>query len=647
MQHTIFARRLVGPLAWAAGLAALLWVALALPAGAQDLAGAAVQSGAPAVRDLRVTTFYTDRLELNWAPVTVTAPGGHYRIAVAAGFDGAPLLQATTPDLLTASYVVTGLAPGRTYYVSVRTFLPAHAGQPTDLTSAPALLAASTRADARVLVAVYFAADNDLSPYIRLIGERLARGTAANPNADVVFLADGDRDGDTVLWEIAGGTVTATNVVSAVWGTRELDTGDPAVLAWFLDYARTHYPADKTVVSLMGHGVALAPELAWIPPTAPGEPALPAQPGIPALPQGHDYTPADVTDGGYMSVADVGAVLAQVTDNGANPFDLLFFDQCFQGNLDILYEVRQAARVFVASPNYAWLVAPYAAYLPHFAPYATPEEMAQAVIQIYQLALNNLNPNAIFWVRSGDLPTIASAVSALGDALQTAVDAGEGMPIQQAALNSQFVDTTQCGRADLHLGPPDELLGAGSFASDLLRAFVPGDAFGVYTAASDLLSALDVVSSTHRIGHPYIDPTELWTYTDTLTILAPLHRDTPPPLTWRASIYRDTAPFNAIWMLDPAQTVIVSQTFAFVRDGRWDEFLEHWYTGPMTPTVGEWCNSRRRRWWWTIRRQPWPCRLLARAKQCSSPGRRRLAASRRCITCWHANRAASTRCWSQ
>ena len=117
------------------------------------------------------------------------------------------------------------------------------------------------------------------------------------------------------------------------------------MLAWFLDYARTHYPADKTVVSLMGHGVALAPDMAWIPPAAPGEPAQPPQPGIPALPQGHDYTPADVTDGGYMSVADVGAVLAQVTDNGANPFDLLFFDQCFQGNLDILYEVRQAARL--------------------------------------------------------------------------------------------------------------------------------------------------------------------------------------------------------------------------------------------------------------------------------------------------------------
>src|SRR5690606_39038287 len=35
---------------------------------------------------------------------------------------------------------------------------------------------------------------------------------------------------------------------------------------------------------------------------------------------------------------------------------------------------------------------------------------------------------------------------------------------------------------------------------------------------------------------------------------------------------------------------LITQPFAFVQDGRWDEFLAEWYTAPMTPTVGEWCN---------------------------------------------------------
>ena len=201
------------------GLAALLWVWLVLPACAQDLAGAAVQSGRR-LADLRVTIFYTDRLELTGL---LRPPP---RLVDTIGLPSPPgstERRCCRPRRRSVDCILCGdrPAPGRTYYVSVRNFLPAHAGQPTDLTSAPALLAASTRADARVLVAVYFAADNDLSPYIRLIRERLARGTAGNPNADVVFLADGDRVGDTVLWEIAGGTVTATNVVSAVWVTCE------------------------------------------------------------------------------------------------------------------------------------------------------------------------------------------------------------------------------------------------------------------------------------------------------------------------------------------------------------------------------------------------------------------------------------------
>jgi hypothetical protein len=49
-----------------------------------------------------------------------------------------------------------------------------------------------------------------------------------------------------------------------------------------------------------------------------------------------------------VSTADLGAALALATADGAAPLDVVFFDQCFQGNLDVLYEVRNAAAVFVA-----------------------------------------------------------------------------------------------------------------------------------------------------------------------------------------------------------------------------------------------------------------------------------------------------------
>lgn len=578
---------LPGLLAVAFGL--LLAAALHLPATAQ--AGSQAAAETPPPRDLHITQFFTDGFEVAWAPVTSTMAGGRYRLSVAERFDGMPVFRAVTSDLLATSVVVTGLLPGTTYYIRLYTQFMAQQGQPTELVSKPAQLIATTAADARVLIAVYFAADNDLAPYIPLVQERLRAGAMLNPNADVFFFADGDQDGDTMLYLASGGVLTPTNAVAERWGSSELDSADPAVLTWFLQYARQGRSDAKTVVALMGHGVPLAPELAWIPPSSPGDPTPAPAPGIPPLkPQGLDYTPTDVTDGGYMSVAGMGKALAAATQDGTAPVDLLFFDQCFQGNLDLLYEVRSAAHVIVASPNYAWLVAPYALYLPHFAPASTPERMADDVIHIYQRLLNNSNPNAIFWLRSADIPPIATAVSQLGDALQAALDAGETWPIQQAALQSKYVDTTQCGRGHLHLGAPDELLGAGSFAFNLRTQFGQGDPYGVDLAVEQMLASLSAISSTFRIGHPYLDRTELWDYDDTVTIMAPLSRNTPPQVAWRASLYRSATPFRALWVADPTQSVIVSQTFAFVVDGRWDEFLARWFTGPMTPTVGEWCN---------------------------------------------------------
>lgn len=572
-------------------LSSLLLLALFVALQPQTVAAGPGEPPAPggaAPHDLRVTAFFTDGFSVAWAPVTLTVPAGEYRWQVTERPAGPPVAQGATADLQTAAFTVHGLQPGHTYYLEVRTWVAG--GSPGGSLSRAATLVAVTQDSRTVLVAVYFAADNDLAPYIPLVGERLRAGAANNPNARVLYFADGAEDGDTRIWLIAHGVMTPTNLVESAWGATELDSADPAVLGWFLRTAREQTQAATNIAAILGHGVALAPELAYLPATAPGEPPAAPVPGIPALPQGLDYTPGDVTDGGYLSTADLGAALALATADGAAPFDVVFFDQCFQGNLDVLYEVRNAAAVFVASPNYAWLVAPYALYLPHFAPAAAPEAIADAIIHIYQALLTNQNPNAIFYVRSADLPAIAAAVDQLGDALGQALAAGEVAPIRLAAEQSKYVDTTQCGRGYLHLGQPDELMGAGSFARILRAQFAPGDAFGVNAAATTVLDSLEQVTSTFRIGHPYIEPTELWDYNDKLTILAPLPRTAPPAVAWRASIYRGDAPFAAVWTPDPSQQIVVTQTFAYVREGRWDEFIAAWFTAPLTPTVGQWCS---------------------------------------------------------
>lgn len=542
------------------------------------------------VTNLRVTEFFTNALGLSWTPIPYTADGGYYEIALATAPDGPYSVHGQTSDKNASSYRITGLTPGVTYYILMRSYTPAHKNHPTALQSSPASTAGVTIAlKGRVLVAAYFPADNDLSSEIGYVVERMRLGTARNPNVQVVLLVDGRKDGDTKVMEMAGGQITPTDAVLRTWGVTELDTAKPAVLAWFLQHARNRYPATRTVAALLGHGIPPAPEVSWGDAVQAAGATLRTGDEIPPLPKEHDYTPSDVTNRSYMSTVDVGKALLAATNNGANPFDLLYFDQCFQGNLDILYEVRQTAKVFVASPNYAWLTAAYHRYLTAFTPDSTPEEMATAIINRYQFTLDADHPNAIFWVRSKDLTAIAEAVSKLGNALRKATAAGQTNAIAAAVQQSKYVDTTQCGEKNLQLGPPDELLGLETFGQNLFANFGPTDPHGVVTALDELRVAMSGVQKLSRVGSPYLAPEEQWDYRDSITVLAPLRRASRSAVAWRASVYRSDAPFTATWTIDPTTPITVTESLAFTRDGQWDDFLGDWFTD-LSPTVGAWCN---------------------------------------------------------
>ncbi len=553
---------------------------------------AATQTVAP--RNLTVTEFYTTSLRLSWDPIPYITDGGYYELYFSTNSDGPYTLYGATTDKQVDSYLVSGLTPGQRYFFALKSYTPAHGDQVNALRSPSAKTVGVTKAvNGNVVVAAYFPADNDLSSQIRYVGTRFRLGTKLNPNVTVLLLVDGSGADDSQLLQIQDGVITVTSAVQDEWGSNELDTSDPAVLTWFLQYVRLHYPATKTIVSLMGHGVALAPEVAW-PETAAAITAAAATGNgasnqFPPLPRDWVDTPSDVTNNSYMSTTDVGEALLAATNNGANPFDLLYFDQCFQGNLDSLYEVRKTANVFVASPNYAWLVAAYDKYITGFSPNLTAEEMATHIINPYEVTLNNRHPNAIFWVRSAEIATIAAAISNLGDALTRALDDGQAGAIGNAVRQSQYVDTTQCGRRNLQLGPPDELIGIETFAQNLRNEFGTNDSYGVSTAIDEIRTAMVNVDKRNRSGNPYIAPDEFWNYTNSLTILTPLPRNSPSGVAWRASIYRPNAPFTATWTLDPTEAITVTKSLAFVKEGRWDEFLAHWFQ-TLTPTVGQWCN---------------------------------------------------------
>lgn len=547
----------------------------------------ATQTIAP--RGLTLDNFAANAVSLSWTPIPYVGDGGVYQVSYSTSFNGDYIVHGTTADRSVAGYLLDDLEPGMSYFIRVRSVTPGHAEHPETLMSDPAWTIGVTRGTERILLAAVISADNNLSAYAPAILRRMRTGTALNPNVTVVVLADQRGQGDTRLLRMEGGQVTELDALAQVWGSDELDMADPDVLAWFLRYAREIVPAERTMVSLIGHGVGPTPDLAWLPPAPPDEPLPPPVDGIPPLPRGLEATPADVTDGSYLSTLDLAAALRAATDDGAAPFDILFFDQCFQGNLDVLYEVREAATLFIASPNYAWLVAPYAQYISQLAPAAENETIAATIINRYEANLNDSHPNAIFWARSQDIEQVAAAAGALGDALRAALGDGQAELVTRAVQNGRFVDTTQCGRGEFVLGPPDELIGAGSLAANLRQAFGEGDAYGVSAAAAQLLTGLSNLDSESRSGSPYLAPEQTWSYNDRITILAPLGRNLPGSVVWRASLYRDAAEQPAVWSPDPGQNVLVQGSFAFVQDYGWDEFINAWY-GELEPTVGNWCH---------------------------------------------------------
>lgn len=542
-------------------------------------------------RNLRPSAITGTGIEVMWTPASFAVDGSFNEISYATSVDGTFITHGRTADTRATSYRIDGLTPGVSYLVRLQTVTPAHSGNPDEVRSGYAYMVAVTRASG-VLLMVYFPADNDLSPYVATVRERLRLGSIFNPNVQVVLLTDQAGTNDTALVTIAGGQVQTTNAIEARWGQRELNTADPDVLAWFLQYARTTYPAEREIVSLMGHGLPLMPAIAW--PETSTELAVQAGAArtMPPLPKEYVATPDDITDRGSMSTIGLGQALASATDNGAKPFDILFFDQCFQGNLDTLYEVRSAAEVFIASPNYAWLAAPYDEYLPLLAPVASNQAIADALMARYERNLNDQHPNVIFSLSRSDIDALALAVSTLGGTLERALQGGHSVAISSAVRDSQFVDTTQCGPQLFDLGPPDELIGIGAFAFNLHRNFPLNDPFGVHAATEQVMTALSGIRKVVRTGTPYIAPDQIWNYDNTVTLLAPLPPNAPAAVAWRSSIYTETMPLQAMWTPVPTTTVTITSSFAYVRDGTWDQFLAAWYGADRRPTVGQWCNYR-------------------------------------------------------
>jgi len=112
------------------------------------------------------------------------------------------------------------------------------------------LAAPASRAEATAswTFAVYVAADNSLEPYWEKTTLPFLQAVPASDDVNLVALLDMKSTSGIEIVKVSGSTVTTVETHG------EMDTGDPATLAWWVDRATTLWPSTYFGLSLWDHG---------------------------------------------------------------------------------------------------------------------------------------------------------------------------------------------------------------------------------------------------------------------------------------------------------------------------------------------------------------------------------------------------------
>ncbi len=147
--------------------------------------------------------------------------------------------------------------------------------------------------------AIYMDGDNSLETYWAGTSLPLLKAVPASTSVNIVAFVDLKSTSGMSVQKISGSTVTT------VLTAPEMNMGDPATLTWAINEAAALYPSTYLAVSMWDHGYA------W------------------------NYVCLDDTSGDSLSMQDLQAGIA----NAAKRIDVLAFDACNMGNIEVAYQV--------------------------------------------------------------------------------------------------------------------------------------------------------------------------------------------------------------------------------------------------------------------------------------------------------------------
>ncbi|MFH1707368.1 MAG: clostripain-related cysteine peptidase [Planctomycetota bacterium] len=246
---------------------------------------------------------------------------------------------------------------------------------------------------------VYLDGDCDLEDCAILDFLEMATvGSSADVNIVVQFDRLPGYDNSYGNWtDCRRGVVNAGNAPTTAWGASigEVNMGDPETLREFITWGVTNYPANRYAVVLWNHGGG------WRSTAPPGG----RTPVLKEVCQ--DDTSRDVLYTANLRTAMTAA---------ATPMDLIGFDACLMGMIEIAYELRGNGSVMTASeetlPGYGW---PYDTILADLAaaPTMTAAQFGTAIATRYGAAYSGRETLSVVDLsRVGTLAADLSAFSA-------------------------------------------------------------------------------------------------------------------------------------------------------------------------------------------------------------------------------------------
>lgn len=186
-----------------------------------------------------------------------------------------------------------------------------------------------------VSLLIYYSGDNNLARFMESSLERVIK-EGGSSNVHVVAQYDGDKDKDSFRGALSGSNTEDKSGFSYYEQNVEYDMGRTQTLVDFIKWGRENFPAKKTILLIHGHGRGVL--------------NVPVSDGSQFGKTSEILTLASSSDDSsktYMNEQDLVAGLKPVL--GGQKLDLIIYDSCLMGNLEVLTMLSSVARFAIAS----------------------------------------------------------------------------------------------------------------------------------------------------------------------------------------------------------------------------------------------------------------------------------------------------------